>query len=79
MNQAEKNAEIIRRGYAAFNAADMKTLTTLFDEHATWHTPGQNPIAGDHKGTRVGLRPIQPVWEPDGRDFQGEVTASAQG
>lgn len=50
MNQAEKNAETIRRGYAAFNAADMKTLTALFDEHATWHTPGQSPIAGDHKG-----------------------------
>jgi hypothetical protein len=28
MNQAEKNTETIRRGYAAFNAADMKTLTT---------------------------------------------------
>jgi len=26
MNQAEKNAETIRRGYAAFNAADMKTI-----------------------------------------------------
>jgi len=31
MNQAETNAETIRRGYAAFNAADMKTLATFFD------------------------------------------------
>src|SRR6266581_8218197 len=23
---------------------------TFFDEHATWHTPGRSPIAGDHKG-----------------------------
>ena len=50
MNQAERNAETVRRGYAAFNAADMKTLTELFDENATWHTPGRSPIAGDHKG-----------------------------
>ena len=50
MNQPEKNAQTVRRGYAAFNAADIKTLATLFDEHATWHTPGTSPIAGDHKG-----------------------------
>jgi ketosteroid isomerase-like protein len=28
----------------------MGTLTELFDEKASWHTPGQSPIAGDHKG-----------------------------
>ena len=50
MNQAEKNAEIVRRGYAAFNSADMKTLTELFDENASWHTPGRSSIAGDRKG-----------------------------
>jgi uncharacterized protein len=45
-----KNAEIVRRGYQAFNTADMKTLTELFDENASWHTPGQGPLAGDRKG-----------------------------
>jgi ketosteroid isomerase-like protein len=50
MNQAYKNADTVRRGYAAFNAADMKTLTELFDERASWHTPGRSSIAGDHKG-----------------------------
>jgi ketosteroid isomerase-like protein len=50
MNEAERNAEAVRRGYAAFNSADMKTLTELFDESATWHTPGRSSIAGDHKG-----------------------------
>ena len=41
MNKADKNAETVRRGYAAFNSGDMKTLTTLFDENASWHTPGE--------------------------------------
>ena len=50
MSDAEKNAESVRRGYAAFNAGDMKTLTDLFDESASWHTPGRSPVAGDHKG-----------------------------
>jgi len=50
MTEADKNAETVRRGYAAFNAGDMKTLTELFDEGATWHTPGRSPVAGDHKG-----------------------------
>jgi ketosteroid isomerase-like protein len=35
MNEAEKNAETVRRGYEAFNKADMQTLTELFDEGAS--------------------------------------------
>jgi ketosteroid isomerase-like protein len=50
MNQPEKNAEVVRRGYAAFNTADIKTLTELFHEDASWHTPGRSPIAGSKKG-----------------------------
>ena len=50
MSQAEKNADVVRRGYAAFNSGDMKTLTELFDENASWHTPGRGRIAGDYKG-----------------------------
>jgi ketosteroid isomerase-like protein len=50
MSIAEKNAELVRRGYEAFNTADMKTLTELFHENAVWHTPGQGSIAGSRKG-----------------------------
>ena len=45
-----KNAEIVRRGYHAFNTADMNMLTELFDENASWHTPGLGSIAGDREG-----------------------------
>jgi ketosteroid isomerase-like protein len=44
------NAEVIRRAYAAFNAADIAALTELIDENASWHTPGRSPIAGDYVG-----------------------------
>lgn len=50
MSEPEENADIVRRAYAAFNSADMETLTETFDESASWHTPGQSPVAGDAKG-----------------------------
>ena len=34
------NAALVRRGYAAFNTADIETLTELFHEDSSWHTPG---------------------------------------
>jgi hypothetical protein len=52
---ADENAEIIRRGYEAFNSADMETLTEIFDEGAVWHTPGCSSLAGDRGTFRVGL------------------------
>ena len=60
-----KNAEIVRRGYAAFNAADIDTLTQIFDENSSWHTPGRSPIAGDHVGREA-------VFEQFGR-YGGET------
>ena len=50
MDQAAKNADVVRRGYEAFNTADMATLTEVMSESIVWHTPGRSPIAGDHKG-----------------------------
>ncbi len=44
------NAAVVRRGYAAFNAADTDTLTELFDESASWHTPGRSPLSGERRG-----------------------------
>ena len=40
------DVEVIRRGYAAFSAGDMATLTELFTEDAVWHVPGDGPISG---------------------------------
>ncbi|HWQ23625.1 MAG TPA: nuclear transport factor 2 family protein [Gaiellaceae bacterium] len=45
-----ENAELVRRGYEAFNAADLEALTEIVDENASWHTPGRSPIAGAYQG-----------------------------
>jgi len=47
---AQEDADVVRRGYEAFNSADMETLTELFDEGASWHTPGRSSIGGDYEG-----------------------------
>ena len=44
------NAALVRRGYEAFNTADLETLTELFAESASWHTPGRGALAGDRVG-----------------------------
>lgn len=44
------NAALVRRGYEAFNTADIAALTEIVDENASWHTPGRSPIAGLYQG-----------------------------
>ena len=39
---ADENVAALRRGYEAFNSADVKTLTEIFDESAVWHLPGRS-------------------------------------
>jgi ketosteroid isomerase-like protein len=50
MSIAEKNAEVVRRGYAAFNAADINALNEIFHDQSSWHTPGKSSTGGIHKG-----------------------------
>ncbi len=47
---SDENANIVRRGYHAFNTADIELLTELFDDNCSWHTPGRSSIAGVRKG-----------------------------
>lgn len=44
------NSELVRRGYDAFNRADIAALAEVMDENASWHTPGRSPIAGHYQG-----------------------------
>ena len=48
--QADANADIVRRGYHAFNSAYIQTLNELITPQASWHTPGRSTLAGDHRG-----------------------------
>jgi uncharacterized protein len=47
---ADENAKLLRRGYEAFIAGDMATLTDQFAEDAVWHLPGTGALSGDKRG-----------------------------
>lgn len=70
---ANENAEVVRRGYEAFNSADMETLTELFDENASWHTPGQSSIAGDHEGREAAFAQFGRYGGETGGSFKAEL------
>ena len=47
---AKENADLVRRGYEAFSAGDMATLSELFAEDATWFVPGNGSLSGTKQG-----------------------------
>jgi uncharacterized protein len=50
MTRAREHADVVRMGYQAINAGDIRALHELFDEKASWHTPGHSSVAGEHRG-----------------------------
>jgi ketosteroid isomerase-like protein len=46
---------LVRRGYAAFNTADVETLASLFADDVVQHVPGNGPFAGTYKGPEAVL------------------------
>lgn len=70
---AAENAETVRRGYEAFNAGDIETLTELFDESASWHTPGRSPIAGDYEGREAAFTQFGRYGGETGGTFRAEL------
>ena len=72
---AEQFADVVRRGYHAFNTADIALLTQLFDANSTWETPGKSPIAG----LRTGRDKIFAHFgESYGKDTDGTFKAELQ-
>ena len=47
---SEDNANLVRRGYAAFSTGDMATLNELFADDAVWHVPGSGSLSGAKHG-----------------------------
>ena len=44
------NADLFKRGYAAFQQGDLDTVRELFDPNIVWHIGGHNHFTGDHAG-----------------------------
>lgn len=69
---AHPNEDLMRRGYEAFANGDMETLDGLLADDITWHSPGQNPFAGDYEGKQEVLELFGRIQqETDG--FEQEI------
>ena len=70
---ARENAEVVRRGYEAFEKADIETLTELMDENASWHTPGRSPVAGEYQGRDAVLAQFGRYGGDTGGTFKADL------
>jgi ketosteroid isomerase-like protein len=73
-NPASDAADVVRRGYKAFNEADITTLAQIFDEKASWHTPGLTSIAG----ARFGREAVFTQFGRYGGETKGTFKAALQ-
>ena len=70
---ASDDAEVVRRGYEAFNQADIATLTEIMDVNASWHTPGRSPIAGHYQGRDAVFAQFGRYGSDTGGTFKAEL------
>jgi uncharacterized protein len=47
---AHPNEDLLRRGYAAFAAADLDTVFSVLADDIAWHNGGSNQLTGDFHG-----------------------------
>jgi uncharacterized protein len=69
------NAALVRRGFVAFNSADIATLTEIIAPDAVQHMPGNNRFSGDHKGLENILGMYGTLAEQTGGTFSATVEA----
>ena len=65
--------ELVRRGYAAFNNADVETLRQLFADTTIVHEPGRSPISGDYQGLDQVLGFFGTLVERSGGTFRATL------
>ena len=70
---ADENVAVMQRAYDAFNAADIDTLTELFDEDAVWHLPGRSSMAKDYESRDATLAYFGQIGETTGGTFRAEL------
>ena len=70
---AVENVAIMQRAYDAFNAADIDTLTELFDESVVWHLPGRSSMSKDYEGRDATLAYFGQIGQETDGTFKAEL------
>lgn len=66
---------LVRRGYTAFAAGDMNTLSELITADAVYHVPGDNILSGHHKGRDAILELFRRMGEETAGTMQIQLEA----
>ncbi len=64
---------LIRKTYGDFEVGDLDLLKVVMADDVVWHEPGQNPLAGDHRGPDGVLALLAELKQRSGDTFQIEV------
>jgi uncharacterized protein len=50
---AKENADLVRRGYEAFQKGDLAAFDDILADDCVWHVPGRGQLAGDKTGRQA--------------------------
>lgn len=71
--EPDRYLDLVRAGYAAFNARDMDALRTLMATEVVQHVPGQSRFAGSYKGIDNVLAYYGTLGEVTGGTFRVDL------
>jgi len=72
-----ENIALVQRGFEAFKAGDMATLTNLFEADAEWHGPALGILKADYAGRDAVLGMFGQLFQETGGTFKSEPQAVA--
>ena len=67
------NARLVRKGYDAFNKADITAIGDILGEDVVWHEPGRSVVAGDYTGGDEVLGLLRRLRDLSGGTFAAEL------
>jgi uncharacterized protein len=70
---ANENADLVRRGYEAFQKGDLAAFDNILAEDCVWHVPGRGQLAGDKKGRHATVEYYGKLGELSGGSIMVEV------
>jgi ketosteroid isomerase-like protein len=70
---AHPNEDLVRRGYEAFGAGDLDTLSSLMADDVVHSIPGNNRFSGDHKGREAVLDLLRQLSERSGGTYRADL------
>lgn len=72
-------ADLVRRGYAAFQNGDMDTMRTILAGDVAWHAPGQGPQSGDFQGVDNVIGEFGRLFQDSGGSLRVEINEILEG